>query len=806
MVFQPLYTEELELDDNLLPQLEIDDNENSQRILERFFELISTRWAGGNIELYLNNLDTKVGKLSLEFDKKLSLSDIRLKELTHLIESQPNHAPYFNSFYFRQLVDLKTSFTGITNTLQSYQLELETLNDERENQLLMVKQLKLKYPELQWQKNWIISNVQPIINSYKKWLHKLDNHITKAEAFEKRIQKTFDVASREIEDNYKRFYWYQFIYLGNSKGYRVQFQLEGLHRLFRDWQFTFWNIILVILPNYSYIQQLLVYFVIFLTLSIIGAFILHRYTKTTLKRFISSYILLSISLYFIFCVVYLPSTNDIVIFTIASFFLSICGLDIAWKIRQKKRNMPNMPNPFLCQIILLSIIDLLMSLLIPIKLLLTAIVLMSILVTIWLIVSLIIYKYKKTETCLACILPIFSWIAAGIAAWIGYLYPAMTIAVSVGLLVCTIYVGIVLTQTLVEFAAKISNRHLSTSFVFTLLIPLLWLCLIIGSFRWGGQIFNAGRILQNLFESNILPNPNITISPKTVLFIILFCLFLKFFLNWVKHMLDILSSSGRFDSGSLHSGFQIFQYLTWSAFCVYVLNSMNIDWNNIKIVIGGLSVGFGFALKELLENFVCGLILLIGKEVRPGDIVEFDGTMGKVEKINIRATFIKTYDNAIITLPNNQVVSKDFRNWTLNGHAMRTELNVGVAYGSDIEKVVEMLLESTQECSMVLKVKDPEVLFMDFADSSLIFRLRFWIHIDNIAKAPSALRFQIEKLFNQANIVVAFPQMDIHFDETSTLTRPPVKQLDVPNENTQIQKITAKESHKQKKDRKVSSD
>jgi small-conductance mechanosensitive channel len=170
---------------------------------------------------------------------------------------------------------------------------------------------------------------------------------------------------------------------------------------------------------------------------------------------------------------------------------------------------------------------------------------------------------------------------------------------------------------------------------------------------------------------------------------------------------------------------------------------LNIDWQRIMYVVGGLSVGLGFALKDLLENFVCGLILLVGKEIRPGDIVEFDGTWGVVTSLNIRCTFIRTFDNAVITLPNNQVVSKNFRNWTLNGHIMRHQMEIGVSYGTDVNKAAELLLKAANDCDMVMKVRDPEVLFVDFGDSALIFRLRYWLHIDNLSKAPSQIRRNI---------------------------------------------------------------
>jgi small-conductance mechanosensitive channel len=101
---------------------------------------------------------------------------------------------------------------------------------------------------------------------------------------------------------------------------------------------------------------------------------------------------------------------------------------------------------------------------------------------------------------------------------------------------------------------------------------------------------------------------------------------------------------------------------------------------------------------------------------------------------------------------------------------MRCELNVGVAYGSDITKVVDSIKEAVSLCDLVLKVKDAEVLFTDFGDSSLVFQVRFWIHVDNIVNAPSQVRHMIESIFRTNNIVIAFPQLDVHIDSPESIS------------------------------------
>lgn len=108
---------------------------------------------------------------------------------------------------------------------------------------------------------------------------------------------------------------------------------------------------------------------------------------------------------------------------------------------------------------------------------------------------------------------------------------------------------------------------------------------------------------------------------------------------------------------------------------MFVLLILEVKYSSLLVILGGFSVGFGFALKEVLENFISGIILLVGQQVRPGDEIEFDGLYAKVKAVSFRATVIETFDGSVITLPNTNVLSKDFRNWTRRGSRMRRDLH-----------------------------------------------------------------------------------------------------------------------------------
>jgi small-conductance mechanosensitive channel len=145
-----------------------------------------------------------------------------------------------------------------------------------------------------------------------------------------------------------------------------------------------------------------------------------------------------------------------------------------------------------------------------------------------------------------------------------------------------------------------------------------------------------------------------------------------------------------------------------------------------------------------------------------GDDVEVNGTWATVKKINVRATVVQTYDNATLIIPNSEFVSQQVKNWSFKDKRLRVKIDVGVAYGSDIELVRDSLLGIAKHTPKVFKTPSPDVIFRDFGDSALMFRLRVWTDIDNMFKVETAIRFEIDRLFKERGIVIAFPQRDVH--------------------------------------------
>jgi potassium efflux system protein len=183
-------------------------------------------------------------------------------------------------------------------------------------------------------------------------------------------------------------------------------------------------------------------------------------------------------------------------------------------------------------------------------------------------------------------------------------------------------------------------------------------------------------------------------------------------------------------------------------------------------VFGAMSIGIGFGLQAIFNNFVSGIILLFERPIQVGDAVEIQGVWGTVKKINVRATLVQTFDNASLIIPNSEFISSQVTNWSFKEPSLRRKVSVGVAYGSDIELVRQTLLEIVNQTKNVLKKPKPDVIFDDHGESALIFILRYWTTIDYYYTTSTDIRFAMDRLFRERNIEIAFPQRDVHIRST----------------------------------------
>lgn len=210
----------------------------------------------------------------------------------------------------------------------------------------------------------------------------------------------------------------------------------------------------------------------------------------------------------------------------------------------------------------------------------------------------------------------------------------------------------------------------------------------------------------------------------------------------------------------------VFSYFKYFIYLVVLLIALSSAGINISAIIAGaaaLLIGIGLALQTLFQDIISGIFILTDQTLHVGDIIETEGQIGRVTQIKLRTTRAVTIDNKVLIIPNHLFLTNSLYNWTQNERITRATVNVGVAYGSDVELVKKLLLEAAGNVQGVLKKPAPDVLFTDFADSSLNFSLIVTVADSFRVMYPqSELRFEIDRLFRENNVTIPFPQRDVH--------------------------------------------
>ena len=171
----------------------------------------------------------------------------------------------------------------------------------------------------------------------------------------------------------------------------------------------------------------------------------------------------------------------------------------------------------------------------------------------------------------------------------------------------------------------------------------------------------------------------------------------------------------------------------------------------------------GLALQTLFQDIICGIFVLLDKTVHVNDIIEIDGKVFKVTHINLRTTRGINMENKVLIIPNHTYLTNTLYNWTQNNTITREAVNVGVAYGSDVQLVKRLLLQATVNTSGISQIPAPTVFFKEFADSSLNFKVVFTVTDSFRAVFPmSDLHFEIDRLFREHDVTIPFPQRDVH--------------------------------------------
>lgn len=211
------------------------------------------------------------------------------------------------------------------------------------------------------------------------------------------------------------------------------------------------------------------------------------------------------------------------------------------------------------------------------------------------------------------------------------------------------------------------------------------------------------------------------------------------------------------------SVFSFARYFIYIVVVLITMQNMGVELSAILAASAALLVGIGLALQTFFQDIISGIFILMDQSVHVGDIIQIDGKVGRVVEIKLRTTRAVTIDNKVLVIPNHKYLTSILFNWTENGTQTRESVSVGVAYGSDVDLVKELLLQAAKSHPSVLKSPPPVVLFTDFGDSALNFKLVFTLNDSFKAIMPqSDIRFEINRLFKEHNITIPFPQRDVH--------------------------------------------
>lgn len=197
------------------------------------------------------------------------------------------------------------------------------------------------------------------------------------------------------------------------------------------------------------------------------------------------------------------------------------------------------------------------------------------------------------------------------------------------------------------------------------------------------------------------------------------------------------------------------------------LSLLGIPLTAFAFATGALAIGVGFGAQNIVNNFISGWILIAERPIRIDDFIEISEFTGTVEHIGNRSTRIRRVDGVHLLVPNSLLLEQTVVNWTLVDYEIRSIVRVGVAYGSPVRKVAELIEQAVRERDNVKNEPPPSVIFEDFGDNALVFDAFFWCDVSSerdLRRTRSDIRFRVTELFEEAGIVIAFPQRDVHLD------------------------------------------
>ncbi len=310
-------------------------------------------------------------------------------------------------------------------------------------------------------------------------------------------------------------------------------------------------------------------------------------------------------------------------------------------------------------------------------------------------------------------------------------------------------------------------------FLFKALLPIMAVLSIPASIYWAASIFEMTSICKKIFLYVFLNKPSLIQLSLYKICLVTELFFLFRYLNYaIRAFYLMLKKRNKKDGKPQYNitlANNVISILVWGLYAVASLMILEVPSSGISIVMAGLATGLGFAMKDLLENFIYGISLMTGR-LQVGDYIECDGIQGKIDSINYQSTQIVTLDGSVIAFQNAALFSKNFKNLTRNHGYVLVKIPVGVAYGVNVEKVRNMLIKNIEPLAVKNNVgknvfdtkQGVKVVFDDFGDSSVDLFVMCWVLVEEKAVVVAKIKEVIYNTLNKNKVEIPFPQRDIY--------------------------------------------
>ena len=378
----------------------------------------------------------------------------------------------------------------------------------------------------------------------------------------------------------------------------------------------------------------------------------------------------------------------------------------------------------------------------------------------------------------------YSWISfivmavSSVMAWLGYTLMSVQVLIWWIMQLTLIQTITVIYDLLHSYEDKYISKNADVrktwfyDAVYKMIIPIAATLSVALSIYWAAQVFDLTQWCERIFRYKFVDQPGIIVLSLNR---ILFCVAAGFVFNYIIYLFiqgyqlwKMYKTKSKNKAVSL--SMNIIKYIGWGIYIYIVLVTLHVNRTGITFILTGLSTGIGFAMKDTLENLFYGLSLMNGR-VKIGDVIECDGVRGKVNNINYQSTLVETIDGSVIAFLNSQLFTKNFKNMTRNHGYEMAKITVGVAYGSKIDHVRQMIIDRISQLDCYDPKKGIQVLFQNFGESSVDLLVVVWVRVNSQVADIALIKENIYSVLNENGIEIPFPQADLHIRTNERLTQ-----------------------------------